>query len=140
MPNTYTGNKSTTYPNYLIYGNNGCLEFDPSPTSKLSDDNSSTLPKSPIWNFKSCDSNNPHQQFTVSKVSTLTQYNAPITNKSNSSYIINDASNAKLGFYTVNPINSFDQCLQLNNDGISVMPCNMDSSQRFKPSFQSVIE
>ena len=149
MPSTYSGNGAKNYPNYLIYGNNGCLQFDPpskqNNTSSLSSlsaasaaSAASALPASPSWNFKSCDSNNPNQQFAINKISTLSQYNIPITSPNNSNHILNDSSNTLLGFYTVNPSSAHDQCLQLNNDGISIMPCNMDSEQRFKPYFHSV--
>ena len=142
MPTTYPGNGSTNYPNYLIYGNNGCLQYNPSPTQNPSQ-NPSQLPlqsnnKSPTWNFNSCNANNPNQQFSINQINTLSQYNTPISSPNNSSYLLNDSTNTRLGFYTVNPNNANDQCLQLNNDGISIMPCNMDASQKFKPFYHSI--
>ena len=124
---TYKGNGSKTYPNYLIYGNNGCLKYEPSTSNKPS-----------TWDFKKCDANDPKQQFNINKINNLQQYNAPITNQNNKNYIINHESNVNFGFYSVNPSVEADQCLQLNNDGISVMPCNMDSSQRFSANYKTI--
>jgi hypothetical protein len=124
---TYKGNGSKTYPNYLIYGNNGCLKYEPSTSNTPS-----------TWDFKKCDSNDPKQQFNINKIKNLQQYNAPITNPNNQNYIINHESNVNFGFYSVNPSVEVDQCLQLNNDGISVMPCNMDSSQRFSANYKTI--
>ena len=129
--NTYNGNNSSTYPNYLIYGNNGCLQYEPS----------STINKNtPSWNFKSCDANESKQQFTTTLINNLDKYNNPITNSINQKYMLRDSTNTQLGFYTVNPNNAYDQCLQLNNDGLSIMPCTMESAQRFKPTYHSVLE
>ena len=145
MPKTYSGNGAVKYPNYLIYGNNGCLEYNPSSTQKLSSSSSVSPPSSssaspPSWSFKSCNANNPNQQFITNQINSLDKYNAPITDKNNSSYLLKDSKNTQFGFYVVNPSTANDQCLQLNNDGLSVMPCMMDSSQKFKPSFHSVLE
>ena len=131
QPSTYTGNSSSKYPNYLIYGNNGCLQYE-----EAAETNNNT----PSWGFKSCDANNTKQQFTKTQINTINQYNTPITNTNNKSYILNDSTNTQFGFYTVNPNNAYDQCLQLNDDGLSVMPCTMNATQRFKPLFHSVLE
>jgi hypothetical protein len=124
----YTGNGSPNYPNYLIYGNNGCLQYEKSTTETPA-----------TWDFKSCNAKDPRQQFTMNKITNLQQYNKPITSPNNKSYKINNESNVNFGFYTVTPNNVADQCLQLNNDGISVMPCNMDSSQRFGTNYNTVL-
>ena len=115
-------------PKYLIYGNNGCLQYE-----NQYEENPNT------WNFKPCDANKAKQQFKITQINTLKQYNDPITNNNNKNYKIKSQSNTKLGFYTVNPIDDFDQCLQLNNDGVSVMPCNMDSSQKFSVKYNNVL-
>lgn len=137
MPTSYSGNRSAKYPNYLIYGNNGCLQFSPSPTNISP---TATNFSAPSWSFKSCDSNNANQQFNFNQINTLAQYNKPITNSNNSRYLLNDSSNTQYGFYIVNPSSTFDQCLQLNNDGLSIMPCTMDSSQRFKQMYNYIQE
>ena len=125
----YKGNGSKKYPNYLVYGNNGCLQYE------LPNQNND----SPSWEFKKCDSNNQKQQFSINKINNLEEYNKPITNNKNQSYKMNHNSNIEFGFHTVNPNNGLDQCLQLNNDGISVMPCTMDSSQRFSTNYHTVL-
>ena len=127
-------NNSNIYPNYLIYGNNGCLQYEPNTTKNNSTDN-----KPPTWSFKSCNSNEPKQQFISNKINSLETYNSYITNPLNESSRITDSSNILFGFNVINPIASQDQCLQLNNDGLSVMPCTLDFSQRFKPSYTTVL-
>jgi hypothetical protein len=119
-----TSNKSK----YLIYGNNGCLEYGQQQSENA-----------PYVSFKPCNANEKKQQFNINQINNLDQYNNPITNKSNENYKINNKSNVNFGFYSVNPINGSDQCLQLNNDGISVMPCNMDRDQRFSTNYHSVV-
>jgi len=127
---TYKGNNAKKYPNYLIYGNNGCLQYTPQPTGSVA----------PSWNFQSCNSNNPNQQFYTSQITNMEQYNAPITNPNNQNYLIKDSNSSQYGFYIVNPSVASDQCLQLNNDGLSVMPCNMEAAQRFRPSYHSILQ
>ena len=127
-------NNSSIYPNYLIYGNNGCLQYE---KSKI-DNNNVIQPAT--WAFKSCNANEPKQQFITSTVKDLATYNSYIKDPNNQTSILNDNSNILLGFNVVNPMtSSTDQCLQLNNDGISVMPCNLLPSQRFKPFYNNVI-
>ena len=136
QPSTYRGNGASDYPNYLIYGNNGCLQYNPSTTSS----STSATPATPAsYTFASCNASKPNQQFYAKQVNNISDYNTPIKDINNASYKLNDANNALMGFYTVNPINARDQCLQLNSDGLSVMPCNMDSSQRFKPMYRNAI-
>jgi hypothetical protein len=115
-------------PKYLIYGNNGCLQYE----NKHQDDPYT-------WNFKPCDAGETKQKFKINHIDTLQKYNEPITNPSYQKYKINDKSNTNLGFYTVNPNDDHDQCLQLNNDGVSVLPCNMDSAQKFSVNYHNVL-
>lgn len=122
-PNSQNGNGSTTYPNYLIYGNNGCLSYNASKNN---------------WAFKSCNANDSTQRFTITKINTKDDYNAKIINPKNQSYQIQDTNSVIMGFYSVNPETDNNQCLQLNTDGLSVMPCTMESSQRFKTLYHSV--
>ncbi len=113
---------------YLLYGNNGCLEYNaPSSSSSAS------------WAFNKCNANNAKQQFNINKISNMTDFNNKITNPINNTYKLNSDENTLFGFYTVNPVNNQDQCLQLNNDGLTVMPCNLLSSQRYRPMYNSVL-
>ena len=117
------------------------MQYNPSPTNNTSTPSLTPVLNTPAtWNFRSCDSNNPKQQFAINQINTVSQYNNPITDPNNSRYLLNDSSNTRMGFYTVNPNTAYDQCLQLNNDGISIVPCNMDSSQKFKQSYHNVME
>lgn len=130
QPSTYKGNNSSKYPNYLIYGNNGCLQYNAMTSS----------PVSPIqWSFQPCNATDSRQQFYMKQINTLEDYNLPIKDINNDNYKINSIENINMGFYIVNPSSSNEQCLQLNNDGLSVMPCNMDSTQRFKPMYRTAI-
>ena len=128
---TISNNSNVNYPYYLLYGNNGCLQYE-TPSSNKS--------VSSTWNFMSCNANEPKQQFKINKINNIDQYNNPITNTNNKNYKIQSDSLTKYGFYSVNPSIAYDQCLQLNNDGISVMPCTMNSSQRFTTNYHSVLE
>ena len=121
-------NNSITYPNYLIYGNDGCLEY-----------NKNNGTQSPQWNFKSCDSNNKNQQFTSTKINNLETYNSFINSETNKDKILKDSSSTMFNFNVINPIDDQDKCLQLNNDGLSVMPCSLDLSQRFRESYFTVL-
>jgi len=120
---------------YLIYGNTGCLQYEPAydPRFQRSNQYGSSI------SFRPCDANETKQQFNINQINNLDQYNFRINDKNNSLYKINHKSNVNFGFYSVNTFNIPDQCLQLNNDGISVMPCNMNSEQRFSTNYHSVV-
>ena len=123
-------NLATKLPNYLIYGNNGCLEYENNNESNESNE-------APTWKFTSCDANNIKQQFVSNKVKDLNTYNKYIDDN-NIENRLNDDSNILFGFNVINPINNTQKCLQLNNDGVSIMPCTLDFDQRFKPSYTTV--
>jgi len=129
LPSYYAGNGASRYPNYLIYANNGCLQYAPSDDSRNTPAN---------WSVQPCNSNLSKQRFNMQQVNNMAQYNALISNPNNASYKITDPNSSIFGFYIVNPEGYSEQCLQLNGDGLSVMPCNMDSSQRFKPYYHSI--
>ena len=121
-------NDAPTYPNYLIYGNNGCLQYT----------KENNTPG--IWAFASCNSNNAKQRFTINPIPNIQAYNDIIDNSLvNPSYKINDPKSSTFPFYVVNPELSPEHCLMLNNDGLSVMPCNMTAEQRFKPVYRSIM-
>ena len=130
-------NGANQYPNYLIYGNNGCLQYEPSVNTIDIYGNNKIVPAT--WDFKSCNANEPRQQFVSTQVNDLSTYNSFITDPSNVTSRKKEKSNIIFGFNVVNPINNQDQCLQLNNDGLSVMPCNLDFEQRFRPVYNTVL-
>ena len=135
QPSTYKGNGASPdkYPNYLIYGNNGCLQYNPGI------DSTTSLSSTPAeYKFTSCNASNPKQQFFAKQITDKDTYNYPIS-ESNRSYKISDQSSTNMNFYVINPIGADKQCLQLNNDGLSVMPCTMYPTQRFKPMYQNAI-
>ncbi len=133
--NSNPGNGSTVYPNYLIYGNNGCLEYNKSTLNPI------TNVKDPsTWAFKACNSNDTKQRFTMNKINNINDYNNKITDIKNIDYKIQDEKSTIMGFYVVNPETNSEQCMMLNNDGLSVMPCNMSDEQRFKPFYHSITQ
>lgn len=129
LPSYYNGNGSSKYPNYLIYTNNGCLQYTHGDSSTKTAASYSVQP---------CNANLAGQRFNMQQVNNMAQYNNIITDPNNASYKITDPNSSIFGFYVVNPEGYGEQCLQLNGDGLSVMPCNMDSSQRFKPYYHSI--
>ena len=63
-------NSSNKYPNYLIYGNNKCLEYN-----KGYIDNNN-VPQSSTWSFQNCNANDSKQQFISNKISDISSYNS----------------------------------------------------------------
>ena len=137
QPSTYPGNGSPKYPNYLIYGNQGCLQYNPASSSTAGAPLNSTPAN---WNFVSCNASDPTQQFYINQIKNKDDFNAPIKNPNNANYKINSTNSTLLGFNVVNPRNASDQCLQANSDGLSVMPCTMQYTQRFKPMYRTAKE
>ena len=131
--NSKNKNNSISTPNYLIYGNNGCLEYE-------KEYKTTTLSEPAKWSFKSCDANNPKQQFLANKINTKDMYNSFIKDPKNQNKILKDNSNILFGFNIINPITANDQCLQLNNDGLTVMPCDLNYSQRFREFYNTVLQ
>ena len=125
--NNKNPNNSNKYPNYLVYGNNGCLEYE------------NNINDGAKWNFKSCDANNKNQQFVSTKIDNIDTYNSFINSETNKDRILKDNTSTLFGFNVINPIDAQDQCLQLNTDGLSVMPCSLDFSQRFRESYSTVM-
>ena len=125
--NNKNPNNSNKYPNYLVYGNNGCLEYENNITDGAK------------WNFKSCDANNKNQQFVSTKIDNIDTYNSFINSETNKDRILKHNTSTLFGFNVINPIDAQDQCLQLNTDGLSVMPCSLDFSQRFRESYSTVM-
>ena len=126
-PNTpyYNGNGAVNYPNYVIYGNNGCLQYN----KGTSDENLAS------YNFQPCNANNANQRFTMQQIKNKNDYNARISDPTKR---INSDDTVIMGFYVVNPEIDQNQCITLNNNGLSVEPCDMYASQRFKPYYHSV--
>ena len=81
----------------------------------------------------------PQVKINESKI--LKQYNDSVSNVSNVSNINNknNKNNLNCEYYIVNSVNDCDQSVQLNNNGVNVMPCNMDSSQRFGTNYHTVL-
>lgn len=119
----YIGNGSVKYPNYLIYGNNGCLQYNNNNKN---------------YAFQPCNANQAEQRFSMNEITNIDQYNNKINDPKNESYKIQSSDNTIMGFYVVTPENDPNSCITINGDGLSVLPCNMNSSQRFKPYYHSI--
>jgi hypothetical protein len=127
-PNTpnYNGNGAVNYPNYVIYGNNGCLQYN----KGTNNENPSS------YNFQPCNANNANQRFTMQQIKNKNEYNARISDPTKH---INSDDSVIMGFYVVNPEVDPNHCITLNNNGLTVEPCDMlHPSQRFKPYYHSV--
>lgn len=137
-------NGSSIYPNYLIYGNNGCLQYNTATsniTNNVNNNVNNNINNNGVntWEFKSCDSNNQKQRFLIKQINTLNDYNEKITHPDNETSKLLDTKTTMMGFYVVNPEIDANQCITLNSDGLSVMPCTMEPSQRFKPYYHTVL-
>ena len=86
-----------------------------------------------------CNSNDAKQRFNINKITSLEQYNSKIQNPTNNSFKLSNPDSTILGFHVVNPETDENQCLTINANGLSVLPCNMNGSQRFKTYYHSVI-
>ena len=132
-------NIANTYPNHLIYGNNGCLQYEETENTNTTDDYGNNIIIPASWAFRPCNANEPRQQFVSTQVNDLDTYNSFITDKNNLSSRLKAKETTTFGFNIVNPIGNQDQCLQLNSQGLSVMPCNLDFEQRFRPIYNTVM-
>ena len=131
---TYTGNGSTTYPNYLIYSNNGCLQYNKSIKDPITNNFGQAT-----WGIDACNSNDARQRFTMTKIQTKDDYNNKLSDDNKKKYSITDSTSVKMGFNVVNPETAADQCLMFENgNAMSIMPCNMSASQRFKPFYHTI--
>lgn len=107
--------------NYLIYGNNGCLSYNPD--------------KNPSYAFIPCNANDKKQQFKINNVNDLCTFNSLTKNN----FQLNNPNSVKLGFKAVTPSTDNTQCLTAFPDAVTIQPCILDNSQTFqsfnKPSY-----
>lgn len=113
--------------NYLIFGNNGCLSYNP---EFINDKNLNN------FKFEKCNANDINQQFILSQINDQTNYNNLVDSKSQ---IASDISTS-YGFYAAIPYNNYildkdkndRQCVTINDEGLTIQKCNLDYTQRFK--------
>lgn len=77
---------------------------------------------------KICLANNPDQQFKLHKVEDVDGYKL-LTNSSTNELPHYDN---EYPFYLITPKNNEKLCLQTEDDGVSIQPCNLNISQRWK--------
>lgn len=116
-------NSNSNY--YLIYGNNGCLSYNP---DELINDKP--------YDFIKCNANDPRQQFYINPVNDLCAYNNLIVNNIDQ---INDKSIINLGFNAITPSSDINQCLTADSNSITIQPCTLDNNQKFKSFTKSII-
>jgi hypothetical protein len=116
-------NSNSNY--YLIYGNNGCLSYNPN-----------QLINEKPYGFVKCDANDNSQQFNINSVNDQCTYNNLIVNNIDQ---LNDKSSVNLGFNAITPSSNINQCLTADSNSITIQPCTLDNNQKFKSFYKSVI-
>lgn len=119
--NVYPGKKSENdTSNFLIFGNAGCLAFN---QNKEEDGK-----KINQYDFVHCNVQNDQQQFNIHEIKSLEDYNntvsSPIDKLSSNRFV-------DMGFKVVKPQGQDNECLTLNENGLTVEPCTLDTDQRF---------
>ena len=113
--------------NYMIFGNGGCLSYN-----QVVDDNNVATNQ---YAFTHCNVQNDQQQFNIRNIRDKNIYNNNVHSNLNT-------INIDIGqpFNIVKPANTNakalpndknNQCLTLNENGVTVEPCNLEPSQRF---------
>ena len=105
---------------YMVFGNGKCLSF------KKTKNNEDKLVNE--YKFVDCNRQEPEQLFKIDKVYNKNQYNNKINNP------IHQITSTKfdtMGFYAVSPKDDLKECLTLNDDGLTIQPCDLNSNQRY---------
>lgn len=113
--------------NYLILGNNGCLSYTNDATNKIAPNK---------FDFVKCDANDVKQKFILKQINNRTDYNNLVDDK----YKINNQPYSP--FFTAIPYNAYNenqQCVTINNEGLTIERCNLDNNQRFKQFYNPVV-
>ena len=104
----------------MVFGNGKCLSF------KKTKNNEDKLVNE--YKFVDCNRQEQEQLFKIDKVYNKNQYNNKINNP------IHQITSTKfdtMGFYAVSPKDDLKECLTLNNDGLTIQPCDLNSNQRY---------
>ena len=105
---------------YMVFGNGKCLSF------KKTKNNEDKLVNE--YKFVDCNRQEQDQLFKIDKVHNKNQYNSKI---SNPIHKITSTKFDTMGFYAVSPKNNLKECLTLNDDGLTIQPCDLNSNQRY---------
>ena len=134
----YNDGEPETPGKFIVYGNGGCLSYDPSKyTTPVTINGKKVDETYKQVSFKSCDAKDETQLFEMNKISTIGDYNRYADmSKSSMQSIPSLPTNSpdiftNLNYYLVNPTSSPNMCLNFNDSGLSVQPCNMSMNQKY---------
>lgn len=107
---------------YMVFGNGKCLEFKKQPDgTKMVNE----------YKFVDCNRNDDTQLFKIDKIRDIKNFNDKVDNPF---YKIKSSENDVFGFHTLSPKLHTTQCITLNDDGLTIQPCNLQVEQRFNVS------
>ena len=104
---------------YMVFGNGKCLSYDNNGNKKGE------------YDFVDCNRRNDNQLFKIDKIGGSLAYNNKVANPINK---IDSTKFETLGFYSVSPKGDEKQCMTLNDNGIIIQPCDLNSQQRYHVS------
>ena len=103
---------------YIIFANNQCLSYDKDEESENT------------YKLAFCNRSDPKLSFKVNSIGDVEEYNRHVSgnDKITSDYVIG------FPFSIIKPNNVGDKCLTLDEEGISVQPCNLSEYQMWHTS------
>jgi hypothetical protein len=120
--NVYSGKETNDgVNNHLIFGNGKCLAFNQYRDSKTNQDLNQ-------YDFIHCNVQNNQQQFSIRPIETLDDYNSTVKSGIDR---LTTSTFVDMDFNVINPKGKEQECLTLNEDGLTIEPCTLESNQRF---------
>jgi hypothetical protein len=118
---------------YIIYGNGGCLAYSPYDRVKPFINGKHIDESYKQVSFEPCDAKNTNQLFVMNNIATIDNYNNYVSTLSPPMQTLSTDSGvaSSLNYYLVNPASSPGMCLNFNDSGLSVQPCNMSLNQKY---------
>ena len=104
---------------YMVFGNGKCLSFNKD-GNKVNE-----------YEFVDCNRRDNKQLFKIDKINGSLAYNNKVASPVNR---IDSTKFETLGFYTVSPKGDEKQCMTLNDNGLVIQPCDLNSEQRYHVS------
>lgn len=103
---------------YMVFANGKCLSYDKDG-------------KAQEYDFVDCNRRDDKQLFKIDKVGGTLAFNNKVANPIHK---IDSTQFETLGFYAVSPKEDDKQCMTLNDDGLVIRPCDLNSEQRYHVS------
>jgi hypothetical protein len=127
--------ESDSLDKFIIYANGGCVAYDPTQYTNLSPINGKKDNETyKQVSFKPCNAKDETQLFVMNHINNIDNYNK-YANMSNDLSLLplskDTVTASSLNYYLVNPVSSPEMCLNFNDSGLSVQPCNMSLSQKY---------